>query len=248
MPLRFVGQAVVRASVLVPYPLGVLSPSSGCRGCFLFLFWCLCGGPCCGRGRRLALRAWWQAAWRCSRRLPQGGVAPAPVWVCPPSPVLGPVVHGRELVRSVRRHVRASAECLGGRAPPGVARCQLAVGRCWSLRCGVPFLCVLPRARLCALTFCATAPGPSPFRPFGDFLPRCCAAPGAPVPVGACLSPSAPPCLLAGVSSPVPCASLALALSLPGVVVVGWGVGLWAADGPCLGVGGLEPLAEGFGV
>ena len=35
-----------------------------------------------------------------------------------------------------------------------------------------------------------------------------------------------------------------MSLPLPGAVVVGWGGG---ADGPGLGVGGLEPLAEGFG-
>ena len=71
--------------------------------------------------------------------------------------------------------------------------------------------------------------------------PRC------PVPVGACLLPWAPPRPLAGLSFPVPCPSFALALSLPGVVVVGWGGGLRGADGPCLGVGGLEPPAEVFG-
>ena len=45
----------------------------------------------------------------------------------------------------------------------------------------------------------------------------------------------------------VPCASLALVLPLPGVVVAGgagWGGG---AGGPGLGVGGLESLAEGLG-
>ena len=57
----------------------------------------------------------------------------------------------------------------------------------------------------------------------------------------------APPRPLAGVSVPVPCPSLALALSPLGVVVVGWGGGLWGADGPCLGMGGLEPPAEGLG-
>ena len=45
----------------------------------------------------------------------------------------------------------------------------------------------------------------------------------------------------------VPCPPLALVLPLPGVVVAGgagWGGG---ADSPGLGVGGLEPLAEGLG-
>ena len=62
--------------------------------------------------------------------------------------------------------------------------------------------------------------------------------------MGACPSLGAPPCPLAWVSLSVPCPPLARALPLPGVVVVGWGGG---ADGPGLGVGGLEPLAEGFG-
>ena len=68
-----------------------------------------------------------------------------------------------------------------------------------------------------------------------------------PVPVGACLSFWALPCPLVGVSLSVPCPPLARALSLPGVVVVGWGGGLWGSDGPRLGVDGLEPLAEGLG-
>ena len=71
--------------------------------------------------------------------------------------------------------------------------------------------------------------------------PRC------PVPVRACLLLWAPPRPLSGVSLPVPCPPLACALCLPGVVVVGWAGGLWGADGPCLGPGGLEPPAEGFG-
>ena len=65
-----------------------------------------------------------------------------------------------------------------------------------------------------------------------------------PVPMGACLSPWALPCPLAGVSLSAPCPPLARALSLPGVVVVGWGGG---AARPGLGVGGLEPLAKGLG-
>ena len=62
--------------------------------------------------------------------------------------------------------------------------------------------------------------------------------------MGACLSPWALPCPLAGVYLSAPCPPLACALSLPGVVVVGWGGG---AAGPGLGVGGLEPLAEDSG-
>ena len=68
-----VGQAGVRGVTLCGglCPLGDLAPSLGCRGRVLFLFWCLCGGPCIGRGRRLAVRAWCSVAWRCSRRLPR---------------------------------------------------------------------------------------------------------------------------------------------------------------------------------
>ena len=88
--------------------------------------------------------------------------------------------------------------------------------------------------------------------------PRC------PVPVGACLLPWAPPRPLAGVSLPVPCPPLACALSLPSVVVVGWGRGdcgapmthtwgwvVWSHRRRVLGgVGGAEALdrvpEEGF--
>ena len=55
------------------------------------------------------------------------------------------------------------------------------------------------------------------------------------------------PCPLVCVLLGAPCPSLALVLPLPGVVVAGgagWGGG---AGGPGLGVGGLEPLAEGLG-
>ena len=99
--------------------------------------------------------------------------------VCPHSPVRGPVVSERELVRSVRHLVCASAVCHGGRAPPGVAGCQLGVGRCWSLRCGEPFPCVRHGASRCALSLCATDPGPSPSWPVRGFPPPCCAAPAA---------------------------------------------------------------------
>ena len=129
----------------------------------------------------------------------------------------------------------------------GVARCQPGLGRCLFLGCCVLFLCVRPGARRCALSLSAVAPGPSPSWPVGAFLPLRCAAPRCPVPVGACLLPWAPPRPLAGVSLPSPCPSLALALSLPGVVVVVWGGVLRGADGLCLGSSGSEPPAEGFG-
>ena len=63
--------------------------------------------------------------------------------------------------------------------------------------------------------------------------------PLCPVPVGACLSPWASPRPLA--------AGLPFALSLSGVLAVGWWRGLWDANGPCLGSAGLEPPAESFG-
>ena len=63
------------ACALVPCLLGVLAPSPGCRRRVLFPFWCLCcclcGGHCCGWSRRLAVRAWLRAAWRCYRRVPR---------------------------------------------------------------------------------------------------------------------------------------------------------------------------------
>ena len=66
--------------------------------------------------------------------------------------------------------------------------------------------------------------------------PRCL------VHVGACPLPWASPCPLAGLSFPFPCLSLALALSLPGVVVVGWEGGGWSAatSGGLRGCGGGE--------
>ena len=156
------------------------------------------------------------------------------------------MVGWRELVWSVRRQVPASAACLSGRAPPGVARCPLGVGPCW-YRCGVPFLCARPGACRCAPSLCATAPCPSPSWFVGGFLPWCCAAPVA-------LSLWAPACHLGCLLAPLPgCPfpSLALPLPLPFPFPVGWwrargGGGMWGADGPCLGLGGLEPQAEGF--
>ena len=56
------------------------------------------------------------------------------------------------------------------------------------------------------------------------------------------LGPSVPACRsqpLCPLPSPCPCP-----FPSPGVVVVGW---VGGADGPGLGVGGLEPLAEGLG-
>ena len=61
----------------------------------------------------------------------------------------------------------------------GVRLLRPGVGRCLSFHCGVPFLCVRPGARRCALSLCATAPGPSPSWPFDGFLPLRCVARGA---------------------------------------------------------------------
>ena len=144
----------------------------------------------------------------------------------------------------------ASDSCFGdvcwGRAAPWVAWCPLGVGRCWSLRCGKPS-CVCALVPVVASSFSAPRslflPLPGPWVVFCS----CVVSSRCPVPVGACLSPWALPCPLAGVSDPVPCPPLARALSIPGVVVVRFGGGLWGAHGPRLEPGGLDPPAEGFG-
>ena len=131
-----------------------------------------------------------------------------------------------------------------GRAFPGVVWCPLGVGGRWSLRRGMPFLRVGPGARRDVLFPWAPVPVPSPFLALEWFsAPTLCRS-RCPVPMRACLSPWALPCPLAGVSLSAPWPPPARVLSLPGVVVLGWGGG---ANGPGLGVGVLEPLAEGSG-
>ena len=146
----------------------------------------------------------------------------------------------------MRRQVRASAAHLGGRAPPGVARLWVGVGRgCLSV--------VACPCCVCALVP-VVAPSPSvprplvlsPSWPFDGFLPLHCVAPGA-------LSLWAPACYLGPPLAPLPgCPfpSLALPLPLPFPFPVwccwGGGGGLWGADGTCLEVGGLQPPTEGF--
>ena len=78
----------------------------------------LCGGLCCGRARRLAVRV---RCWvvLCYRRFPVWVYPLRPVWVYPPSPVPGLVFGGRDPVPFARCQVRAAAARLGGRAPPG---------------------------------------------------------------------------------------------------------------------------------
>ena len=79
-------------------------------------------------------------------------------------------------------------------------------------------------------------PGPCslPFLALGWFTAPTLCRSWCPVPMGACLSPWALPCPLAGVSRSAPCLPLARALPLPGVVVVGWG-------------GGGAPVAQAWG-
>ena len=78
----------------------------------------LCGGPCCGRGCRLAVRVrWW--VMRCSRRFPVWVYPLPPLWLYPPSPVRGLVVGGRDPVWFVRCQAWAAMARLGGRVPSG---------------------------------------------------------------------------------------------------------------------------------
>ena len=71
----------------------------------------LCGGPCCGRGRSLAVRVrWWVV--RCSPKFPVRVYSPPPVWVYPP-PVRGLVVGGRGVCEPSRiRSTRAFSQVL----------------------------------------------------------------------------------------------------------------------------------------
>ena len=66
-------------------------------------------------------------------------------------------------------------------------------------------------------------PWSCPFMALWWLLAPVLCRPRCPVPVGACPLPWATPRPLAGLSFSFPCPPLALALSLPGVVVVGWG-------------------------
>ena len=87
----------------------------------------------------------------------------------------------------------------------------------------------------------------SPLLPLPGSWVVCCpnvVSPPAPCPYGYLSSLGPPLCPLARVPLAVPCPPFALVLPLPGVVVAGWGGG---ADGTGLGVGCLEPLAEGPG-
>ena len=113
-----------------------------------------------------------------------------------------------------------------------------------SLCRGMPFLRVGPGARRDALFPCAPVPVPSPSWPLGGFLLPCFVAPGA-------LSLWAPACHLGRFRAPLPvcpCLPLALPLPMPFPFPMWWWLGgQGGAAGPGLGVGGLEPLAEGLG-
>ena len=155
------------------------------------------------------------------------------------------MVGGRKLVRSVQHQIRGWAACLDRRAPQGVARCQLGLGLL--VPPCVPSLCVRPGLRRCALSLCVTAPSPSLPGPLVVSCPRV-TLPPVPCPCGrlpVSLCPFSPACR--GVLSP----PLPLPLPLPFPFPVWWwwggGGGLWGADGPCLGLGGLEPPAGGLG-
>ena len=108
----------------------------------------------------------------------------------------------------------------------GLRLLRLGLGRCWSFRCGVPFLCVRPSSRRCALSLCATAHGPSPSWPFDGILPLRCVASGA-------LSLWAPACYLGPLLAPLPgfpFPSLALPLPLPFPFPLWW---WWGRMGVC---------------
>ena len=131
-----------------------------------------------------------------------------------------------------------------GCAPPGVVRHSLGVGQRWSLCRGMPFLGVGPGACRGVLFLCASVPAPAPSWSLVSFLPPRCVASGA-------LSLWALAPHLGPLCAPLPeCPFSFLALPLPVPFpfpvwfFVGWGGG---ANGPGLGVGGLEPLAEGLG-
>ena len=165
---------------------------------------------------------------------PSVGVASSPRVRVASFPCASLAAGGREPVRLVRRLVRAPAAHLGGRAPPGVARCWPGLGRCWS---SLP-VCRSWCPPLRPITLCH-GPWPFLFLALGWPLSPMLCCPRCPVPVGACLLPWAPPRPLA--------AGLPFALSLPGVVVSGWRGGLLGGDGPFLGLGGLGGVFGGLG-
>ena len=171
------------------------------------------------------------------------GVARSPRAGVPSPPCLVSGGWGRVPVISVWGPIRASAACVGGVRPRG--SCGVRWG--WGALVPPSWYALLAGGSWCPPRCpLSLRPGPCslPFPALGWFpAPTLCRS-RCPVPMGACLSPWALPCPLAGVSLSAPCPALARALSLPGVVVVGLGGG---AAGPGLGVGGLEPLAEGSG-
>ena len=132
-----------------------------------------------------------------------------------------------------------------GRASPGVVRRPLGVGGAGPSVVVCPFCgWVLVPAAMSSFPAPRSLFPSLPFLALGWFpAPTLCRS-RCPVPMGACLSPSALPCPLAGVSLSASCPPLARALSLPGVVVVGWG---GSAVGPALGVRWPGAIGGGFG-
>ena len=130
----------------------------------------------------------------------------------------------------------ASDSCFGGvcrgRAPPGVVRRPLGVGRRWSLRRGMPFLGVGPGARHGVLFLCASVPVPATSWPLVGFLPPRCVTSGA-------LSLWAPAPHLGHFRALLPeCPFLSLALPLP----VPFPFPVWWWWG-----GGGAPMAQAWG-
>ena len=217
----FVSSAVLDVAAASPYP-PVSVPL------------CPCGGPCSGR-------------WPASSPGGRGAVAGCAVLLVEPCV-------GAKPVWFVRCHVWTAVARLGGCAPvgwsvlcPGVAVSPGglavptgfgAVGGCRSLRCGVSHLCLSSHPSPSLVLWPLPCPAPSVGGPPVFFAPVLC-CPQCPVPVGACSSPGPFPRPLG--------AGLPFALSLSRALVVGWWRGLWGADGPCPGLGGLEPSAEDFG-
>ena len=151
---------------------------------------------------------------------------------------------GRRVLAGVR--IRGGLPCASvWLCPLGVLRCRLGGGGgavlvppVW---CSPPLWCAsrCPLSRPLPQWF---GPGPFPFPVLVVlrwFLAPLFCCPRCPLYGGACLLPWASPRSLA--------AGLSFALSLFSVLVVGSWRGLWGADGHSLGVGGLEPPAEGAG-
>ena len=193
------------------------------------------------------MRAWWWAARRCFWRLPLSVQPLLPVWVRPSFIVWFPVAGGRERVWSVRHLIRGSAGCVGGVRPRGSRGVRWGWGGVGLSVVACPPACApcCPPLRPVTLRH-----GPCFFHIPGSSAVSCSRVVSLPVPhpcgrFPVTLGPSSPPCRGAP-SRPLPSPCLCPFPSRCGGGGVGGG--LWGADGPRLGVGGLEPLAEGLGL